>query len=62
VTDIKKALATLTRLNMNVKHVRSDLTGIYLTPLDTHYIMQNNNIVHVGNQKTVVEFALRQAE
>ena len=59
--DMKKALANLTKLNMNVKRVRSDLAGVYITPLDTHYIMQNENIVHVGNEKTVVEFALRQA-
>ena len=61
MSDMKKALDNLTRLSMNVKHVRSDLVGVFITPLDTHYVMQNENIVHVGNEKTVVEFALRQA-
>tara|TARA_R110000851_G_C12762506_1_gene533232 strand:+ start:134 stop:322 length:189 start_codon:yes stop_codon:yes gene_type:complete len=56
---LKKALANLDKLNMHVKRVRSNLEGVFITPLDTHYIMQNEKIVHVGTEDTVVEFALR---
>ena len=59
-TNLKQALSNLDKLDMHVKQIRSDLEGVFLTPYDTHYIMQGADIVHVGNQTTVVSFALRE--
>lgn len=62
MADIKNALAKLEKANMHIKQIETrDLAHEYLTPIDTHYIMQGDKIVHIGNKNTVIAFALRLA-
>jgi hypothetical protein len=56
---IIKALEKLSESDMHVKLIGSDLKGVFRTPLDTHYVMQGETVVHTGNSKTVIDFALR---
>ena len=62
MADIKTALANLEKANMHVKLMgHGDLSDTYLTPIDTHYIMKDDKIVHIGNKETVIRFALKLA-
>ncbi len=56
--EMIRVLKVFDCLDMHVKLIRSDFPGIFLTAIDTHYIMQNENIVHVGNEKTIIQFGL----
>jgi len=62
MSDIKTALANLEKANMHVKQMTSrDLPDCFITPIDTHYIMKDEKIVHIGNKETVISFALKLA-
>jgi len=59
--DIKKVLENLDKANMHV-HVNPhrDLSGHSgMLPMDTHYVMQGDKIVHIGNKETIANFAMR---
>lgn len=60
MTVIKTALAKLEKENMHIKLIDTgDLAHEYLTPIDIHYIMQDDKIVHVGNKESIISFALK---
>lgn len=60
MVDIKKVLANLEKANMHVKRIGSgDLPHEYLSPIDTHYVMKDDKVVHIGNKETVICFALK---
>ena len=62
MADIKTALANLEKANMHVKLIDyGDLSDTFLTPIDTHYIMKEDKIVHIGNKETIISFALKLA-
>ena len=54
----KQAIEKMCEYNMHVKAIGSDSIGVLLTAIDTHYVMQDERIVHVGNEQTCMIFAL----
>ena len=57
---IKEVLKNLSDNDMHVHElVMGESIPAVVTVIDTHYIMQGADIVHVGNLTTIESFALR---
>ena len=54
---IKQVLAIFDKYRCHVKQVKGDLPGIFTTILDTHYVMQGSDIIHVGTIDSIIKFA-----
>jgi len=61
---LKKVLEKLEAAGMCVHVIDHSRLGDFGVPLarlvsNTHYVMQKNEIVHIGNEQTIRDFALR---
>jgi len=58
--SLQQALFNLSAHDMNVKCLdRETKLPVHTLPGDTHYIMKDDEIVHVGTADSSVRFALR---
>ncbi len=58
--NLKQVLDKLTKHKMFVHAIEDhDYLPTHVSMYDTHFIMKDSEIVHVGNIKTIEAFALR---
>ena len=56
---MKQVLDKLSEHDMHVHAIEPGLlTDAFLTGLDTHFVMQGSNRVHIGNVTTITRFSL----